>query len=134
MKVGITGTREGMTEIQFKEITYLLTQLFVPGAEFHHGDCEGVDVEAAYVACELGYRIVCHPPALQYRQGFFGGDEIREPLGYLERDRNIVDEADVLLVVPLQNEWQPKGGTWFTHDYAKKKGVPLTVVWPGSAD
>lgn len=128
MKVGVTGTREGATEYQLHEIRSVLTEL--KGTEFHHGDCSGVDVQAAAIARELGYRIVCHPPKTTESQGFFGGDEVREPLGYLQRDRNIVDETDVLIVVPLQTEWQLKGGTWYTHDYAVKKNKPLTVIFP----
>jgi len=130
MKVGVTGTREGANAYQLAELRTVLTEL--KGAEFHHGDCSGVDVEAAAIARELGYRIICHPPKSTESQGFFGGDEVREPLGYLQRDRNIVDATDVLLVVPLQNKWQPKGGTWYTHDYAVKTGKPVNVIYPGN--
>ena len=128
MKVGITGTREGATEYQLAELRKVLAEL--KGTEFHHGDCNGVDVQAAAIARELGYRIVCHPPKLTEEQGYFGGDEMREPAGYLQRDRAIVDECDVLLVCPKQMEWQPKGGTWYTHDYAKKQNKPYNVIWP----
>jgi hypothetical protein len=133
MKIGITGTREGMTEYQERELRHALegVQLFAGDkAEFHHGDCRGVDVQAAAIAKELGFKIVCHPPVSAEEQGHFGGDEVREAKGYLERDRNIVDECEFLFVVPKQMEWQPKGGTWYTHDYAKKKGVTLAVFWP----
>jgi hypothetical protein len=129
MKVGVTGTREGANAYQLAELRTVLTEL--KGTEFHHGDCKGVDVEAAAIAKDLGYKVVCHPPKSSEQQGFFGGDEIREPLGYLQRDRNIVDATDVLLVVPLQNEWQPKSGTWYTYDYAVKKGKPVNVIYPG---
>ena len=129
MKVGITGTREGMNEKQSKQVREFLEQ-FPLGTEFHHGDCKGVDVQAAAIAKELGFRIICHPPKLTEQQGFFGGDETREPSGYLQRDRNIVDEADTLIVVPLQDEWQPKGGTWYTHDYAIKRSKPVTIFYP----
>ena len=132
MKIGVTGTREGANAYQLAELRTVLTEL--KGTEFHHGDCKGVDVEAAAIAKELGYKIVCHPPKSSEQQGFFGGDEVREPLGYLQRDRNIVDATDVLLVVPLQNEWQPKGGTWYTHDYAVKKGKPVSIIYPGIVD
>lgn len=130
MKIGVTGTREGANAYQLAELRTVLTEL--KGTEFHHGDCAGVDVQAAAIAKELGYRIVCHPPKSSEQQGFFGGDEVREPLGYLQRDRNIVDATDVLLVVPLQNKWQPKGGTWYTHDYAVKTGKPVSVIYPGN--
>ena len=128
MKVGVTGTREGATEYQLKELRSVLAEL--KGTEFHHGDCRGVDVQAAAIAQELGYKIVCHPPILTEEQGYFGGDEIREPAGYMKRDRAIVEETDVLLVCPKQMEWQRQGGTWYTHDYAVKIGKPLSIIWP----
>lgn len=140
MIVGITGTREGMSEHQKTEVRQVLHDLaYEAGRDgivphFHHGDCSGVDVEAAAMAREFGYVIVCHPPKSTESQGFFGGDIVHEPKGYLERDRAIVDACDVLIVVPLQNEWQPKGGTWYTHDYAKKKNKPFNVIWPTKQD
>ena len=128
MKIGITGTREGATEWQLKELRKVLAEL--AGTEFHHGDCEGVDAQAAAIAKELGYRIVCHPPKSDFLRAFFPSDEIRVPAGYLQRDRAIVDGCEVLLVCPKQMEWQSKGGTWYTHDYAKKTGKPFNVIWP----
>lgn len=132
MKVGVTGTREGANEFQLAEVRALLSRL--NGTELHHGDCKGVDEQVAAIAKELGYKIVCHPPESDYLRAYFPYDETREPLGYLKRDRNIVDETDVLIVVPLQNEWQPKGGTWYTHDYGKKKGKPVSIIYPGGND
>jgi hypothetical protein len=128
MKVGVTGTREGATEYQLNELRTVLTKL--NGTEFHHGDCKGVDEQAAKIAQELGYRIVCHPPTSDYLRAYFPYDDAYEPAGYLKRDRAIVDVCDVLLVVPLHTEWQPKGGTWYTHDYAVKKNKPFNVIWP----
>jgi hypothetical protein len=129
VKIGVTGTREGATEYQLNELRSVLQEL--KGTEFHHGDCAGVDEQAAKIAKELGYKIVCHPPVSDYLRAYFPADEMREPAGYLKRDRAIVDSVDVMLVVPLQMEWQPKGGTWYTHDYAKKKNKPYNVIWPG---
>ena len=128
MKVGVTGTREGATEYQLRELRSLLAEL--KGTEFHHGDCKGVDEQAAQIAKELGYKIVCHPPKSNDLRAHFPYDEAREPLTYLARDRIIVDETDVLIVVPLHMEWQPKGGTWYTHDYARKQNKPLTIIYP----
>jgi hypothetical protein len=128
MKIGITGTREGGTKYQLRELRLLLSAL--KGTEFHHGDCNGVDVQAALIARELKYKIVCYPPKSLEEQGFFGGDVVHEPAGYLQRDRAIVDACDVLVVVPKQMEWQPKGGTWYTHDYAVKTKKPFIIIWP----
>jgi hypothetical protein len=130
MKIGVTGTREGATIEQIDQITEFLQLHQGADNEFHHGDCLGVDVEAAAIAKELGYRIVCHPPISPEQRGFFVGDETRVPAGYLERDRAIVEATDLLLVVPLQTEWQPKGGTWYTHDYAVKRNKPVKIFYP----
>ena len=132
MRIGVTGTREGANEFQLLKIVEFMESLGA-GHELHHGDCSGVDVQVAAAARELGWRIVCHPPKSTETQGYFGGDEVRQPLGYLQRDRNIVDETDMLIVAPLQNTWQPKGGTWYTHDYAVKKGKIVHLFYPGEA-
>lgn len=52
MKIGVTGTREGATDSQFIEVIEYLTSLGTDH-ELHHGDCVGVDIEAASVAREL---------------------------------------------------------------------------------
>jgi hypothetical protein len=129
MKVGVTGTREGMNKAQFEQVKQFLEKY--TDSELHHGDCRGVDVEVALLAKGMGYKIVCHPPKSNKEQGHFGGDDIREPQTYLKRDRNIVDETDILLVVPLQNERQDKGGTWYTYDYALKTGKTVHMAYPG---
>jgi hypothetical protein len=132
MKIGVTGTREGANDKQLKQVAEYLMSLgpVGPGHELHHGDCRGVDVQIAAIAKHLGWRIVCHPPKLTEQQGFFGGDEIRGKKGYMERDRHIVEETELLIVVPLQDKWQPKGGTWYTHDYAVRKGKMVKIFYP----
>ena len=127
MKVGVTGTRSGMTEKQFREVNLFL--ITYDGKELHHGDCVGVDVEVAMMAGDLGYRVVSHPPIQKELQAFHASDEVREPLSYFARNRKIVDECDVLLVLPYQKEHQNHGGTWYTHDYAVKKGKPVVVFY-----
>jgi len=76
-------------------------------------------------------RTVCHPPSNDELRANHASDEIREPLSYFARNRNIVDDTDVLIVVPYQDVHQTNGGTWYTHDYAKKKGKALVVFFPG---
>ena len=128
VKVGVTGTRSGMNKRQKQEFTELLTELGT--GEFHHGDCVGVDVEAAKIAEKLGWRTVCHPPVKDELRAYHKSDEIREPKSYFARNRNIVDETDVLFVVPYQDEWQDQGGTWYTASYCKKKQKPFTIIFP----
>jgi len=131
MKIGVTGTRSGMNEIQFAAVQDYLSQFVPADTELHHGDCVGVDVEVAILAQLLGMRTVCHPPSNDELRANHASDEIREPLSYFARNRNIVDDTDVLIVVPYQDVHQTNGGTWYTHDYAKKKGKALVVFFPG---
>jgi hypothetical protein len=126
MKIGVTGTRSGMTEEQFGSIELFLRSV---EGELHHGDCVGVDVEVAELAKEIGYRTVCHPPEKEDLRAFHASDEIRWPLSYFARNRKIVDECDVLLVVPFQKTHQSSGGTWYTHDYAVKQGKKVIVFY-----
>lgn len=131
IKIGITGTREGATPGQIAAITEALKEyLHYEYVEFHHGDCVGVDIEVAAIARSLGFKVVCHPPIDDCLRGYTLADETRPPYGYMQRDRNIVTSCDVLFVVPLHNEPQPSGGTWYTHGYAVKVGRPIRMFYP----
>ncbi len=132
MRIGITGTRSGLTENQIKSVRKYLLEKFQHGAELHHGDCVGADAEVAAIAKEIGYKIVCHPPIKNDLRAYFLSDEEKPPFSYFARNRNIVEETDCLIVCPYQNEWQSHGGTWYTHDYAEKKKKPILVIFPDS--
>lgn len=128
MIVGVTGTRYGMTEEQFNILVTFFEEHNV--TELHHGDCAGVDIETAMLAESLGIKTVCHPPVSDYLRAFHESSEIKKPYGYLQRDKNIVNSTEFLIVIPYHTVWQPTGGTWYTHDYAVKKNKPLKVIFP----
>ncbi len=136
MKIGFTGTRKGMTLAQREEFRKLIAQLtgpdFCRDAEFHHGDCVGADDEAATYAHESGfYSVVCHPPVDESLRAFNPfATFTTEPKTHFARNRDIVNEADVLIACPCDMSDQPKGGTWYTIGYAKKKGKPTYIIWP----
>jgi hypothetical protein len=131
VRIGVTGTREGATDQQLTRVINYMIGLG-PGNlhELHHGDCAGVDSQVACAARHLGWRLVCHPPISDYLRAYEPSDETREPLDYLERDRNIVDETELLIVVPLHNPIQKKGGTWYTYLYASKRKKKMQVFLP----
>ena len=132
-KIGITGTREGMNAYQQAAVRSFLLEMYAYGKEFHHGDCIGVDAEAAAIAADIGYKIVSYPgPDEGGLRAYFKSDEIREPKSHFARNRDIVDFTDILMVVPLQDSHQTKGGTWYTHDYAMKKGKKVQMFYPSA--
>jgi hypothetical protein len=130
IKLGVTGTREGMNETQRAHLSQFLTEHRHTISELHHGDCAGVDAEVATLVTEMGIRTVCHPPRSDHLRAFHASNEYREPKGYLARDRQIVEDSDLLLVVPLQDTPQQRGGTWYTYSYAKQVGRPFIVFYP----
>lgn len=120
IKVGITGTRDGMSAYQWQQVIAFLSR-DTCRRELHHGDCVGVDAEIAILARDLGWYIVCHPHIDEKLRAFTPYDETRIPKTHFARNRNIVDETMMMLVVPKQMGHQTFGGTWYTHDYAKKE-------------
>lgn len=133
MKIGVTGTRNGLTDFQLDNIQHWLGQ-FPAECELHHGDCVGADATVASIAAQVGWRTVCHPPVKDDLRAYFASDETREPLSYFARNRNIVDETELLLVVPYQPKEEflasTQGGTLYTYNYALKKGKPTLVFYP----
>ena len=128
--IGITGTRNGGSEYQLLKCAKILSEKFIPGSKFNHGDCVGIDQQVARIARKIGYVIVCHPPDKDEHRAFEPADIMLPAYSYFTRNRNIVNAVDLLLVCPVTNEWQPRGGTWYTHDFAKKVGRDLVLITP----
>lgn len=129
MRVGFTGTQEGMTSLQ-RQFVYDEVMAMLP-AEAHHGCCIGADYEfdrllgATWVKAVVG-----HPPSNTVKMASdCHCDAFRDPLPYLARNRNIVDETDWLIAAPKGPEVQ-RSGTWSTVRYARRLGRPVTIVWP----
>lgn len=130
--VGFTGTRHGMTCQQFLAVGSLVEVLInLKHIYGHHGDCVGADAEFHTIAKGGGADIVLHPPIDETHRAWCKGvDEFRPALTHLARNRAIVQEADVMIATPFEPEWQPRGGTWYTIDRAKRTGKPLAIVLP----
>ena len=132
-KIGITGTRKGMSVYQLKSVRERMKTLYhisCESVELHHGDCVGVDVQAAEVARSMGIKTVCHPPADWRLRAHHKSDVTLEQKTYFARNRDIVDVCDILFVIPIQTSHSSKGGTWYTHDYAVKQDVPVEIFFP----
>jgi hypothetical protein len=131
-KIGITGTRSGMNVDQLESFRERM-ESFARPLELHHGDCVGVDIEAAEIARELGIQTVCHPPVDEKLRAHHKSDVILEQKTHFARNRSIVDMCDILFVIPFQTSHSSRGGTWYTHDYAVKKNVPVEIFFPMSS-
>ena len=129
MHLAITGTRKGVTEAQFDVIKQFIIESDVE--VFHNGDCIGVDQQVTLMIQDIAPEIwvVCHPPERIGTRAYGMYDEIREPRGYLQRDQDMVDEADYLWAVTCGEEVH-RSGTWTTVRYARKKGIPITIIMP----
>ena len=128
MKIGFTGSREGMSQKQKEQ--FVLEMLKLEPTEFHHGDCEGADAEAHDIVREFfpAAKIVVHPPLNSSKRAFKDGDETREPDDYLPRDERIVNETSFLFGAPKSNIELKRSGTWYTIRYARRKDKKYIVL------
>ena len=134
MKIGFTGTQTGMCEEQKKLLYGILSELMMVKGdtpmEFHHGDCIGADREAHEIVQSVGgIDIIVHPPENDAKRAFCEGYVRRaNPKPYLDRNRDIVDAVDLMLVAPKENVEVVRSGTWSTYRYAKRTGVGRIVL------
>lgn len=131
MNLGFTGTRRGLSEPQRVELVETLARLRTEGArDFHYGDCVGADAEAFDVAFKLGYWTVAHLPTDDRTRAQTFPHIAREPLPFLERNRAIVEESDILIACPGQLREVLRSGTWATIRYARRIGRLVILIWP----
>jgi hypothetical protein len=120
IRVGFTGTQQGMTDEQKAAVDHLMGLLTTDAVEVHHGDCVGADADMHDIAENYCADVVIHPPDNDSKRAFCTGGEMREPKPYLARNRDIVDETEVLIACPYGEERQ-RSGTWSTVRYARSK-------------
>ena len=128
MKIGFTGSRLGMTPVQYRAVRQLLAQLRSKIDSCHHGDCLGADESFHNLARLFKLKLIIHPPTKPNFRAFLDGDETREPKDYLIRNKEMVDEVDRLIACPHTRKEVLRSGTWATVRYARKKGVLVTIL------
>ena len=133
-KIGFSGTQRGMTIDQhnkFHDLMNWYEDVFGVD-EFHHGDCIGADSDAHYIVDKHfdNTLIVVHPPSNSSKRAFCKGDKILKPKDYLDRNHDIVDSTDILIVTPKELKEELRSGTWATVRYAKKQGKKIRIIWP----
>ena len=129
MRLGITGTRDGMTLSQ-EDMFLDVLELFDDVKEFHHGDCIGVDAEAATLVTQYfpNCTTISHPPIKDKFRAFHKSKYVRNPKDYLDRNKDIVECCDVLIAIPAESTEQLRSGTWSTVRYARKLGKPVMII------
>lgn len=133
-RTGITATRDGLTVKQRRTFRQYVVER--GGGEYHHGSCVGGDADAHAILRDVAkkvpmlVRIVLHMPDNPRHVAQCDGDEVRDPLPYLMRNHNIVDETRLLIGLPNGMREQLRSGTWATLRYARKMGHPLLIIFP----
>lgn len=134
LRVGFTGTRNGMTRAQLAACQALLNSWRVLGVSrsLAHGDCVGADSQADYMARKLNYNIIIHPPQDPRLQAncYKPGDQLMDRAVYHVRNINIIRSCERLIATPKDMN-RMTGGTFFTIEYARKEqAISLYVIRP----
>lgn len=132
MKIGITGSRDGISQLA---INTLKEQLRISNiSEVHHGDCVGADQTIHEIISSLPsdgkIKIVIHPPNNNSLRAYCDSSYILPPKPYLDRNHDIVDCTDQLFAFPSTKQEIMRSGTWSTVRYAKKIYKPITMIYP----
>lgn len=132
MRIGFSGTREGMTASQSHAVRRILAENLLDSVdpeEFHDGDCVGADDQAHGIASDLGYWLHLHPPIEESLRAFNGANVFHPRKPYLRRNEDIVNMTDMLVATPKSME-DRGGGTWATIRFAQRKNKKLAVIAP----
>jgi len=134
-RIGITGSRHGMTEAQAETFVGFLAGS--DGWWLHHGCCVGADERAHWLAFEMGIGSVGHPPKDDRLMMDITGEqtfiELYPAKPYHIRNRDIVEQCDYILAFPADEVEQDKGGTWYTIRYARTCGRYGATIWPNGS-
>lgn len=131
MKIGFTGTREGMTRMQKAQVAALLRK-YRP-TEIHHGGCKGADEEFDNMCHGLASNslfVVVHPSSLKGWRGTWGPGRVLDERPPLERNHDIVDATELIIATPKGMHEVLRSGTWSCVRYARSKRKDIYIVWP----
>lgn len=133
MRIGFTGTQEGMTRAQ-EDTLQVIFDTIAPGPHiFNHGDCIGSDAQAHIHALSRNCDVHLHPPDDPSKRAFCeGSTHVYDLKPYLVRNKWIVDccAQGVLIATPAGFTEEQRSGTWSTIRYARQKGRRIIIIWP----
>lgn len=142
MKVAITGHRPPRMNGYTQKIEFWIEEQLknlkacYNNIELLDGMAAGVDQLAASIAIKMGVPLTCYfaykkklndveQNIVDYASRVIWCNETYTGKNvFLERDRRLVDDCDILLVV-----WdgKPEGGAYYTYKYAKEQGKNMFI-------
>lgn len=129
MKLGFTGTSQGITTKQFDELVNIIKG-FKP-TSVSHGDCVGADATFHDICESLNIPIDIYPPENTEKRAWKKNATNMWPeKAYIKRDHDIVDSCDILIGCPRLMSEELRSGTWATIRYARKKDKEVIILWP----
>jgi hypothetical protein len=153
MRIGFTGTQSGMTNFQKTVLKEIL--LAEKCSEFIHGDCYGADAQANDISKWFVDFISIFPPDNSNKRawcfnpqrvdrkwewlkvGLINAEETRyikvrwaPKDSYLERNRHIVDNCDMMIACPKEDKHTVRSGTWATIRYAWSVHRKIVIIPP----
>lgn len=136
IRIGFSGTRDGMTAHQEKELIAWVEENRDVIIQFTHGCCIGSDEQAHSIV-----RKICHDNVtIVGRPGFATGHPMRSDCrcdttehvqAPMDRNRAIVHNSDILIFTPKFPQLK-RSGTWATLKFARdvvKKPVIVLAPW-----
>ena len=136
LRIGFTGTRNGMSGPQLATLRALLTSLTYGADKVWyaiHGDCQGADAQFHAIAKELGAEVHIHPPSDPKLRANCDADWAEDPKPYAVRNRNIVEDAHYIIAAPAQSNNPGYGGTWQTIRFSQDVDKLYRIIIPNGA-
>ena len=136
MTISFTGTRHGMSKLQYAAVVKLLGEL--KQSMVVHGDCIGADTDFHNICIKIrGSYTNPGPPLIKIRPSNAktranneGYDLIMPSRDPLDRDRDIVNDCEKLIACPLRSEEELRSGTWATVRYARIQKKIIYIINP----
>lgn len=149
MRIGFTGTQSGMTNFQKAMLANILKEEGC--TEFIHGDCVGADSQANDIAIDCGIKYITIFPPDNPNKRAWKFDATKNPIlhkwewqeaiigikvrwapraPYLDRNKHIVDNCEMMIACPKEAEHTVRSGTWATIRYAWKVKRKIVIIPP----
>jgi hypothetical protein len=128
--LGFTGTsKRPPTPVQIAALDDILAEFWDKGYRtLVHGEARNADSLANDMARAKGYYTYGRPTTISDNRCEV--DARAEPKRPLDRDWDIVEEANTLVAVPANQKEEVRSGTWATVRYARKLNAPVVIIKP----